>query len=377
MIKIPYSCPDISKTDISFVSKILKTRNITQGKEVEYFENRLSKLVRSKYSVAVNSATSALHLACKALNIGNRSRVWLPTNTFVSTANAVLFCEGKIDLVDIDYKTRNICVEKLKEKLILAKKFNKLPSLIIVVHFAGYPCDLKEISKLSKMYDFKILEDSSHALGSKINNQPIGGCKYSDVNVFSFHAIKIITTGEGGAITTNNSKLYNKIQKLRSHGIFRKNNEEKIWQYDQKYLGYNYRITDFQCALGRSQLKRLNKIVKKRNIIAKRYDKFFNDYPIDILVPKSKLISSYHLYVINTTKRDKLYNYLKKNKIETNIHYIPIFMHSYYKKKFKFSIKEYPNTLRYFKSCLSIPIFTQMKISEQEYVQKKIKEFYK
>ena len=377
MIKIPYSCPDISKTDISFVSKILKTRNITQGKEVEYFENRLSKLVRSKYAVAVNSATSALHLACKALNIGNRSRVWLPTNTFVSTANAVLFCEGKIDLVDIDYKTRNICVEKLKEKLILAKKFNKLPSLIIVVHFAGYPCDLEEISKLSKMYNFKILEDSSHALGSKINNQPIGGCKYSDVNVFSFHAIKIITTGEGGAITTNNSKLYNKIQKLRSHGIFRNNNEEKIWQYDQKYLGYNYRITDFQCALGRSQLKRLNKIVKKRNIIAKRYDKFFNDYPIDILVPKSKLISSYHLYVINTTKRDKLYNYLKKNKIETNIHYIPIFMHSYYKKKFKFSIKEYPNTLRYFKSCLSIPIFTQMKISEQEYVQKKIKEFYK
>ncbi len=376
-MKIPYSCPDINQGDIASVSKILKTRNITQGKEVKYFEDNLSSLVKSKYSIVLNSATSALHLACRALNVGSKSIVWLPTNTFVATSNAVLFCGGKIDLVDIDYKTRNISVEKLKEKLISAKNKNKLPFLVIVVHFSGYPCDLKEIYQLSMKYNFKILEDSSHALGSKINNEMIGSCKYSDINVLSFHAVKIITTGEGGAITTNNYKLFLKIQKLRSHGIFKKNKGKKIWRYDQKYLGYNYRITDFQCALGRSQLKRIKKIIKKRNKIAKKYDKFFNDHSVDILVPKSKTLSSYHLYVINVPKRDGLYNFLKKNQIETNIHYIPIFMHSYYKKNFKFSIKDFPNTLKYFKSCLSIPIFTQMKSSEQNYILNKIKEFYK
>jgi UDP-4-amino-4,6-dideoxy-N-acetyl-beta-L-altrosamine transaminase len=376
-VKIPYSCPDINQGDIASVSKILKTRNITQGKEVKYFEDNLSSLVKSKYSIVLNSATSALHLACRALNVGSKSIVWLPTNTFVATSNAVLFCGGKIDLVDIDYKTRNISVEKLKEKLISAKNKNKLPFLVIVVHFSGYPCDLKEIYQLSMKYNFKILEDSSHALGSKINNEMIGSCKYSDINVLSFHAVKIITTGEGGAITTNNYKLFLKIQKLRSHGIFKKNKGKKIWRYDQKYLGYNYRITDFQCALGRSQLKRIKKIIKKRNKIAKKYDKFFNDHSVDILVPKSKTLSSYHLYVINVPKRDGLYNFLKKNQIETNIHYIPIFMHSYYKKNFKFSIKDFPNTLKYFKSCLSIPIFTQMKSSEQNYILNKIKEFYK
>ena len=182
----------------------------------------MTKITKAKYSLVVNSATSALHLACRSLGINSASTVWLPTNTFVSTANAVLFCGGKIDLVDIDYKTRNISIEKLREKLNLAKKNDTLPELIIVVHFAGYPCDLKEIYQLSKKFKFKILEDSSHALGSKIEDDPIGSCKYSDVSVFSFHAIKIITTGEGGAITTNSSRIFAEVQKLRSHGIVKK-----------------------------------------------------------------------------------------------------------------------------------------------------------
>jgi dTDP-4-amino-4,6-dideoxygalactose transaminase len=265
----------------------------------------------------------------------------------------------------------------LKEKLVLAKKNNKLPKLLIVVHFAGYPCNLKEIYFLSKKYKFKVLEDSSHALGSKIQNDPIGSCKYSDVSIFSFHAIKIITTGEGGAITTNNSKIFEQVKKLRSHGIVKLENRPNFWHYDQKDLGFNYRITDFQCALGRSQLSRLDSIIKKRNLIARKYDNFFKNYKIDILQPIDNTLCSYHLYVINTPHRNKLYKYLKKNNIESNVHYIPIFMHSFYKKKFKFKLENFPNTLKYFNSCLSIPLYTQMSNAEQITVIKKIKTFYK
>jgi len=376
-MKIPYSCPNINKKDIIALSKNLKTRTITQGKEVQYFENDISKITKAKYSVVVNSATSALHLACISLGVNNKSIVWLPTNTFVSTANAVLFCGGKIDLVDIDYETRNISISKLKEKLVLAKKNNNVPKLLIVVHFAGYPCNLKEIYFLSKKYKFKVLEDSSHALGSKIQNDPIGSCKYSDASVFSFHAIKIITTGEGGAITTNSSEIFEQVKKLRSHGIMKLKNRKNFWHYDQKELGFNYRITDFQCSLGRSQLSRLNSIIKKRNLIAKKYDNFFKNYKVDILQPRDSTLCSYHLYVINTSHRNKLYNYLKKNNIESNIHYIPIFMHSFYKKKFKFKLKNFPNTMKYFNSCLSIPLYTQMSNAEQSTVIKKIKKFYK
>ena len=376
-MKIPYSCPDINQKDIRSLCRNLKTRTITQGKEVEYFEDDIARITKAKYSLVVNSATSALHFACKSLGINSASTVWLPTNTFVSTANAVLFCRGKIDLVDIDYETRNISVEKLREKLNLAKKNNTLPALIIVVHFAGYPCDLKEIYQLSKKFKFKILEDSSHALGSKIEDNPIGSCKYSDVSVFSFHAIKIITTGEGGAITTNSSRIFSEVQKLRSHGIVKLKKRKFFWQYDQKDLGFNYRITDFQCALGRSQLSRIDTIIRKRNFIARKYDKFFRNYHVDILKPTAKKLCSYHLYVINTPHRDKLYDYLKKNHIETNVHYIPIFMHSYYKKRFKFNLKDFPNTLKYFNSCLSIPLYTQMNNAEQTTVMKKIKNFYK
>ena len=252
---IPYSTQSIDEIDVSSVIKALKSKRLTQGRININFENKIAKYTKSKFCLTTNSASSALLLACKSLNLKKNDVAWTVPNTYVATANAILQAELKIDFVDIDINTYNISIEKLEKKLELAKKINKLPKLLIPVHFGGLPCDMKKISSLAKKYNFKIIEDASHALGSKILKKPIGNCEYSDLCVFSFHPVKIITTGEGGAITTNNKTYYKKINALRSGGVIREkksliNKKMPKWYYEQHYLGYNFRLNEIQAALG-------------------------------------------------------------------------------------------------------------------------------
>ena len=360
---IRYNEPDINKKDIASVVKVLKSGKITQGVEVEKFEEKLSKYSGSKYAVAVNSATSALHLSCLVLNIQKKDIVWVPAITFVSTANSVLFCGASVEFLDIDPFTFNICEKNLEIKLENAKKKDILPKLIIIVHLGGSPVNLERIRYLSKKYNFKIIEDGSHALGSSYKRSKIGSCKYSDITVFSFHAIKNITTGEGGACLTNNKLFYKKIKLLSSHGIKRVHQNKPTWYYEQHFLGYNYRITNFQAALGISQLNRLNFFVKKRNQIANFYIKNLHSIK---LIKFQKILSdcksSYHLFIIRVNKRIKrqLYLKLKRNKIQLSFHYMPVYLHPYYKKKNNQNLIFANN---YYNECLSLPIHTNLSVT--------------
>lgn len=378
---IPYSKQSINKADIKAVGEVLKSDFLTQGLKVNQFEKSLNKFTKSKYATVVNSATSGLYIACKALNLKKNDEVWTSSNTFVSTASSIIHCGANVKFLDID-KTGNIDLKKLKKELVLSKHKNKLPKAIINVHFSGQPCHPKEIFYLSKKFKFKIIEDASHALGAYYDGIPIGSCKHSDMCVFSFHAIKSITTGEGGSVTTNNLKYHNQLKKLRSHGISKekkdlivKKKTEFHWYYEVKDISFNFRLTDFQCALGISQLKRLEKFIKKRKTLAKKYltslDK--NKYELPKMVNRHK--SSWHLFVIKVknNKRDKFYKYLKKNKISSVLHYIPVFLHPYYKSKI--NKKNFKQTKEYYKNAISIPLFVDLKKKEQDYIIKKINEF--
>ena len=283
---IPYGRQEITDEDIREVVEVLKSDFITQGEVVPAFERKLSEYTNSKFSIVVNSATSALHLACKALQIGVDDIVWTSANTFVASANCALYCGAKIDFIDIDPNTFNISIQALTEKLELAKKSNTLPKVIIPVHMCGQSCEMKSIYKLSKEYGFRIIEDASHAIGGKYLGEPIGNCEYSDITVFSFHPVKIITTGEGGAAVTNNPKLAKQMKLLSSHGITRDVKDMRVseppgpWYYEQIDLGFNYRMTDINAALGLSQMKRLDEYISKRHLIARYYDKKLKEFPL-------------------------------------------------------------------------------------------------
>ena len=379
---INYSRQKIDNEDIKNVIKSLKSDWLTTGPLISNFEKKINFLVNSKYCSVVNSATSGLHLACLALGVKKGDYVWTSSNTFVSSANCALLCGAKIDLCDIELNTFNIDVNKLEKKLILAKKRKKLPKVIIPVHFSGYPCDLKKIYKLSKKFKFKIIEDASHALGTKYFNSKIGSCKYSDVTVFSFHPVKIITTGEGGAVTTNSKLIDKKIKSLRTHGIVRKiagkKNllKQRPWFFFQTTLGLNYRLTDIQASLGISQLSKVSKFIKERNYIYKLYNKKLKGLPIKLPVFSNNILSTFHLYVILVKKknRDNLYKLLLKNGFKTNIHYIPIYYHPYFK-KFNFKKKNFPNNEYYFKNALSIPVYPGLKKNKINKISKVIKNY--
>ncbi len=383
---IPYSRQIINNTDIKSVIKVLKSNFLTQGSVIKKFEKAISKKFKSKYVVSMNSATSALHVACLALDIKEKDIVWTCTNSFVASSNCALYCGAKVDLIDIDPKNYNLNIEELKLKLLKAKKINKLPKLIIPVHFAGLPCDMKKIYELSKKYGFKILEDASHAIGSEYYGKKIGNCKYSDITVFSFHPVKIITTAEGGAALTNNQKLFNRLQLFKNHGITRNKkflNKKNYpdWYYEHIDLGYNYRLNEIQSALGLAQLKRLEKWIKIREKIFTVYSKELSKLPLILPKKFKNFRSSNHLYVIQTLDRsgkirDKLYNFLKKKKIEANLHYIPIHTQPYYK-KIGFKNYKFPNANLYYKRCLSIPMFAGLKNRDLEKVIKYIKVFFK
>ncbi len=375
---IPYGRQNISQEDIDSVVTVLKSDNLTQGHNVPDFEHSMAKYVGAKHAIAVNSATSALHIAYLALGVDNQSRVWTTPITFVATTNAALMCGAQIDFVDIDPETSNICPLALENKLTTAEVDGELPDLVVVVHLGGYSCDMKSIYKLSKKYNFKIVEDASHAVGGKFFGQYVGKCEYSDITIFSFHPVKIITTGEGGAALTNDSSLAHKMALLRSHGITRSNDEmtktsDGPWYYQQHFLGFNYRMNDISAALGVSQLKRLEEFVIERQSIADRYDQYFKGTYVKTPNKNKNILSSFHLYIIKVDEkiRNDLFRRLRETGIFVNLHYIPIYKQPYYS-TLGFLPKNYPEAEKYYREAISIPIFPGLSDKDQNYVVENI-----
>jgi len=375
---IPYGKQYLDQNDIDSVVEVLKSDFLTQGSAVPEFENNISHYCSSRYSTAFNSATSALHSACLALGLKEGDYLWTSPNTFVASANCAIYCGAKIDFVDIDLDTYNMSVIKLEEKLIKAKKTNTLPKIIIPVHFAGQSCNMKRIHELSKLFGFSIIEDASHAIGSKYLNQPVGGCLYSDITVFSFHPVKIITTGEGGIATTNSSRLNDKMKMIRAHGITRdarlfKNKINEPWYYEQQTIGFNYRMTDFQAALGSSQLLKLDNFVRERYARKKIYDDALLSLPIFLPTQDEDCYSSLHLYPIRLNNmetkksRGEVFNYLRNKGIGVNVHYIPLHIQPFFK-KFGFRENDFQNAVEYYKNTISLPIYPKLSLESQKKV---------
>ena len=375
---IPYGCQDITQKDIDAVIQILKSDFLTQGPQVPLFEKTVSDYCDSEFGVAVNSATSALHIACLALGLGKGDWLWTSPNSFVASANCGLYCGAKVDFVDIDPLTYNLSTEELEKKLIQAKQDNKLPKIVIPVHFAGQSCDMRKIHSLGQEYGFKIIEDASHAIGGKYLDQPIGGCQYSDITVFSFHPVKIITTAEGGLATTNDKELSERMQLFRSHGITRNSESmsklsEGGWYYQQVDLGFNYRMTELQAALGVSQMERIDEFVTLRHKRQKRYDELLKNLPVITPYQDMDSYSALHLYPIQiqTDKvkntRKEIFQELRKNDIGVNVHYIPVHTQPYYE-NMGFKKGDFPNAERYYKSAISIPLFHAMTFDQQDQV---------
>ncbi len=382
---IPYGRQSIDEEDIASVLKVLRSDLITQGPIPDLFEKEVSNLVNSNFAVVTNSATSSLLVSCLSLGLEKGDYLWTSPNSFVASANCALHCGAQIDFVDIDLDTGNISLEKLKEKLETAKKENKLPKIIIPVHFAGQPTDQEEIWKLSKEYDFKIIEDASHSLGAKHKGEKVGSCKWSDVTVFSFHPVKIITSCEGGMSTTNDKDIRDKMQLYRTHGITKDSskfvNGTDPWHYEQHVLGHNFRLSDLHAALGLSQLIKLPKFVSKRNNIASRYNSELIRDNIQLPTIKKENYSSFHLYVIQMvhddykSERERIFKFLRKIKIGVNVHYIPIHLHPYYR-KLGFKEGDFPNAEKFSNRSISLPIFYDLTDHEQEFVIKNICKSY-
>ena len=380
----PYSRQYLFPKDIKEVVKVLKSKYLTQGPQIEKFEKKLSKKTKSKYAVVTNSATSALHLACIALGLKKNDYLWTVPITFIASANCGVYCGAKIDLVDINKDTFNIDIKVLEQKLQQAKKKNKLPKILIPVHLGGNPCDLEKINSLAKKYKFKVIEDASHAFGSRYKNSIIGDCRYSDAVVFSFHPVKPITSGEGGAVMSNNYKIYKKIKMLREHGIVREKNlfknkkQIKPWYFEQQYLGFNYRLSDINAALGSSQVDHLNKFLKKRNNIAEIYYKKLTD-KIEFQKNHPNTLSARHLFIIKVQKKihEDFFNFLRSKGLFVQLYYIPIYRHPYYKKKFKFNIKKFPNSENYYSTAFSIPIYFSLDKKKQFKIVNLINSFFK
>jgi len=381
---IPYGRQNINEQDIEAVVQVLESDWITQGSAIERFEHAVTEYCGAKYAVAVSSATAALHIACLAIGLKPEDILWTSPNTFVASANCGLYCKAYVDFVDIDSRTYNMSLEKLEEKLKSAQKKGKLPKVLIPVHFAGQSCQMKEIRELTEKYGITIIEDAAHAIGGEYLGQKIGCCAYSDMTVFSFHPVKIITTGEGGMITTNRKDLYEKLMRLRTHGITRDENrmEGKLhgpWYYQQIDLGYNYRITDIQAALGFSQLKRIDEFVKRRHELANRYHDALKDLPIILPWQHPDTYSSYHLYVVQldtqkTTKtRRYVFEELRKKGIGVNVHYIPVHTQQYYK-KLGFKEGAFPSSEEYYKNTITLPLYYDFTEEEQDYVIDALKE---
>lgn len=380
---IPYGKQSISQTDIDSVINVLKSDFLTQGPQVPLFEKTVSDYCGAKYAVAVNSATSALHIACLALGLKKGDWLWTSPNTFVASANCGLYCGAKVDFVDIDPLTYNMCAAQLEQKLNQARKDNKLPKIVIPVHFAGQSCDMERIRLLSKEYGFKIIEDASHAIGGKYLGKSIGGCQYSDITIFSFHPVKIITTAEGGLATTNRPDLAQRMQLFRNHGITRDaadmtKKSDGPWYYQQIDLGFNYRMTDLQAALGLSQKQRLNEFIDKRHAIAKRYNELLASLPVITPWQHEYSYSGFHLYVIRLhleqiqASHRQVFESLREQGIGVNLHYIPVYRQPYYQ-KLGFNKDDFPQAEKYYSEAISLPMFPTLSKEQQDKVTEALK----
>jgi len=373
---IPYGRQDITKVDIDAVVKVLCSDFLTQGPMVPRFEAAVAQYCGAQHAVAVNSATSALHVACLALDLGPGDWLWTSPNTFVASANCALYCSAKVDFVDIDPYTYNMSVKRLKEKLEQADKEGRLPKIVMPVHFAGQPCDMSEIHALSEQYGFKIIEDASHAVGASYSNIKVGYCTHSDITVFSFHPVKIITTAEGGMAITNDNELANRMRRLRTHGItsdkvlMQPRPDNEIWNYQQIELGFNYRMTDIQAALGLSQIQRLDELVSRRHEIAERYNTELRSLPISTPHQASGTYSSYHLYPIRVSEAEngktqrQVYDALWQNGVAANLHYIPVHRQPYYE-KLGFKACDFPESERFHREVVSIPMYPTLEPQQQ------------
>ena len=379
---IPYGRQHITQTDIDAVVAVLQSDFLTQGSQVPAFEERVAAYTGAKFGVAVNSATSALHIACLALGLGQGEKgkddwLWTTPITFTASANCGLYCGANIDFVDIDPLTLNMSINALEEKLQLADAENRLPKIVIPVHFTGEPCDMAAIHALSQQYGFKVIEDASHAIGGKYYNQPIGNCEFSDITVFSFHPVKIITTAEGGLATTNDPALAEKMQLLRSHGITRAANlmthePDGGWYYQQIDLGFNYRMTELQGALGVSQMTKLDEFVARRHQLGKRYDELLKDLPIMLPYRNPANYSGFHLYPIQLTAdsgktRKQVFDSLRAQNIGVNVHYIPVHTQPYYA-KLGFKQGDFPHAERYYAQAISLPLYYDLSEALQDQV---------
>lgn len=375
---IPYGHQNISEEDVEVVLKTLQSDWLTQGPMVAQFERAVADYVNAKYAVSACNATAALHLACRALNLGVGDVLWTSPNTFLASANCGLYCGAEVDFVDIDPQTYNLCSNALEEKFLAAEKAGKLPKVIVAVHFAGQSCEMKKIHDLAKKYGCKVIEDASHAIGGSHENNKIGACTYSDITVFSFHPVKIITTGEGGMALTNQEDLFQKMQMLRSHGMTRNpscmsRDSEGDWYYEQIDLGFNYRLTDIQSALGLAQLKRMEEFIERRRYLANRYHQMLSDLPIALPLRHQLSESSWHLYVIQLENRKKVFDFLRQNKIGVNVHYIPVHMQPYYQNK-GFKAGDFPNAEEYYSHAITLPLYYDLSEDNQDYIVQKLKE---
>ena len=385
MAPIPYARQGINEADIEAVVAVLRSDFLTQGPAVPAFENAVAAYCGARYAVAVNSATSALHIACLALGVGKGDCVWTTPLTFVASANCALYCGAAVDFVDIDPRTYNLSVERLAEKLADAKKAGTLPKVVIPVHLCGQACDMAGIYALGQQYGFRIIEDASHAIGGQYQGEPIGSGRFSDITVFSFHPVKIITTGEGGMAVTQDAALAARLRLLRSHGI--SNNpadmqprpEHQIWNYQQIELGFNYRLTDLQAALGLSQMQRLDAFVAQRHALAKRYDQLLAELPLLTPWQHPSSYSAYHLYVIRLRReagsktQRQVYQALHAAGILVNLHYIPVYLQPFYE-KMGFRAGYCPQAEQYFSEAISIPLYPGLTPAQQDQVAAAIKE---
>ena len=379
---IPYGRQSISEKDINAVVDVLKSSHLTQGPKVPAFEQAIANYCDAKYSVATNSATSALHIACLSLGVGEDDIVWTSPISFVASANCALYCGATVDFVDIDINSGNICVDALEQKLKKAHENGKLPKVVIPVHLGGQSCDMKAINLLANTYGFKVIEDASHAIGAKYRGKIVGCCYYSDITIFSFHPVKIITSGEGGIALTNDNSIAQKMRQLRSHGVTadESNMTEPShgpWYYQQLALGFNYRMTELQAALALSQLDRLTTFISKRNTIAQTYTRAFSQTKITPLTLSPHCYSAFHLYIIllpNTGSdsqkkviHKKAVTDLRAANIFAHVHYIPIHMQPYFK-QLGFNLGDFPNAESYYSRAISLPLFPDLTSKEQSYV---------
>ena len=384
MSYIPYGRQDIDDSDIAAVVDVLKSDFLTQGPIVPRFEQEVARYCGVPHAVAVNSATSALHIACLALGLGPGDVLWTSPVTFVASANCALYCGADVDFVDIDKDTYNLSPEALEAKLLRASETGKLPKVVVAVHLCGQPCEMQAIDRLAKMYGFAVIEDASHAIGGRYEDGPIGDCRYSDITVFSFHPVKIITSAEGGMAVTKDAELAHRMALLRSHGITRDPNlmthaPDGPWYYQQIDLGFNYRMTELQGALGLSQMQRIDAYVARRHELARRYDELLQGLPVTCPWQHPKGYSGLHLYVVRLKLSEiasshlDVFKSLQKEQIGVNLHYIPVHLQPYYQ-RMGFKAGDFPEAERYYAEAISLPMYPKMTEAQQDFVVATLRE---